>query len=132
MAATPSSATTCPARSPAQPPASPTTRSARRKRLVAAGIVERRRYQVRPDRYEYLLTEKGQQLAPVIAALGQWGVAWTRGEDHNPRLLYRAGGHDVAVAAVCSHHDTWVAARDIVRSGEGVERVERVETPLVA
>jgi DNA-binding HxlR family transcriptional regulator len=100
--------------------------SARLKRLVQAGIFERRRYQARPDRYEYVLTEKGQQLAPVIAALAQWGAAWTSGEDRNPRLLHRSCGHDIAVAAVCPHCDRRVAAPDIVRSRDGVE------TPLVA
>jgi DNA-binding HxlR family transcriptional regulator len=100
--------------------------SARLKRLVEAGIFERRRYQIRPDRYEYLLTDKGQQLAPVIAALAQWGSAWTSGEDRNPRLLHATCGHDIAVAAVCPHCGTQVAAKDIVRSSNGME------TPLVA
>src|SRR5437660_10207320 len=38
--------------------------SARLRRLVEAGGLERVRYQERPDRYEYVLTPKGRQLGP--------------------------------------------------------------------
>src|SRR3982751_3153860 len=41
--------------------------------LVAHGILERRRYQERPPRYEYRLTAKGMELYPVLIALLQWG-----------------------------------------------------------
>ena len=36
--------------------------AARLKMLTEEGILERRRYQARPARYEYLLTEKGMAL----------------------------------------------------------------------
>lgn len=45
----------------------------RLKRLVAAGILERREYSARPKRYEYVLTEKGQELAPALMTLRDWG-----------------------------------------------------------
>ena len=38
-----------------------------------ASILERRRYQERPERFEYRLTEKGRDLWPVTMALMQWG-----------------------------------------------------------
>src|SRR5215218_5552327 len=41
--------------------------------LVAAGVLERRRYQERPERFEYVLTEAGRDLKPVIVALAAWG-----------------------------------------------------------
>ena len=40
--------------------------------LEAAGLVERRPYQKRPPRYEYLLTEKGQALLPVLQEICRW------------------------------------------------------------
>jgi DNA-binding HxlR family transcriptional regulator len=46
---------------------------ARLQRLLAHGIVERRRYQERPERYEYHLTDKGLDLWPAVVALMQWG-----------------------------------------------------------
>ena len=41
--------------------------------FVAAGLMERRRYSEHPEHYEYLLTGKGRDLAPVIVALSAWG-----------------------------------------------------------
>jgi DNA-binding HxlR family transcriptional regulator len=55
--------------------------SARLGRLTEAGILRRKLYQHRPDRYEYVLTSKGRALGPVISALRGWGRKWTKGED---------------------------------------------------
>lgn len=44
--------------------------------LVADGILDRARYQVRPERYEYVLTAKGRDLRPVIEALAGWCQRW--------------------------------------------------------
>jgi DNA-binding HxlR family transcriptional regulator len=52
---------------------SPNTLSARLKRLEDAGIVERRFYEQHPPRAEYVLTEKGKELRPVLGALLDWG-----------------------------------------------------------
>ena len=41
----------------------------RLKRLVAEGVFERVRYQDRPPRYKYRLTEKRRDLYPVIVSL---------------------------------------------------------------
>src|ERR1700709_2424806 len=41
--------------------------------LVEAGLLERRRYQERPPRYEYLLTDRGRDFRPVLLALLEWG-----------------------------------------------------------
>lgn len=45
----------------------------RLKHLSASGIFERRLYSARPARYEYVLTEKGRDFFPVIAAMVAWG-----------------------------------------------------------
>src|SRR5690349_3122912 len=45
----------------------------RLKRLVDEGIVERVRYNERPERFEYRLTAKGRELRLVLLALMQWG-----------------------------------------------------------
>jgi len=51
----------------------PTTLSLRLKTLERHGIVERRFYSQHPPRAEYILTEKGRGLGPVIAAMRDWG-----------------------------------------------------------
>jgi DNA-binding HxlR family transcriptional regulator len=57
---------------------SPNTLSARLKRLEDAGIVERRFYEQHPPRAEYVLTEKGKDLRPVLRALLDWGQHHTK------------------------------------------------------
>ena len=44
--------------------------------LERAGIVTRRAYQERPQRFEYRLTEAGRDLQPVLHALRTWGDQW--------------------------------------------------------
>jgi DNA-binding HxlR family transcriptional regulator len=41
--------------------------------LIDAGIMERRLYQERPERHEYVLTDKGKDLFPVLMGLMNWG-----------------------------------------------------------
>ena len=50
-----------------------TVLAGRLQRLVEEGILARERYQERPDRYEYVLTQKGRDLWPAINALRAWG-----------------------------------------------------------
>jgi DNA-binding HxlR family transcriptional regulator len=49
--------------------------TSRLKRLVADGLLERRQYQEHPPRHEYVLTELGRSLRPVIISLAAWGNA---------------------------------------------------------
>jgi DNA-binding HxlR family transcriptional regulator len=49
--------------------------ASRLKRLVDSGLLERRKYQEHPPRYEYLLTDLGRSLRPVIVVLAGWGNA---------------------------------------------------------
>ena len=47
--------------------------SARLQLLVRTGILEKRRYQEEPERFEYKLTEKGLALYPAVVAIMRWG-----------------------------------------------------------
>ncbi len=51
----------------------PTTLSARLKTLEKFGIIERRFYSQHPPRAEYILTEKGKDMKPIIFAMRKWG-----------------------------------------------------------
>jgi DNA-binding HxlR family transcriptional regulator len=51
----------------------PNTLSDRLKMLEDNGIVERRFYEQHPPRAEYLLTDKGRELGPIIRAMRDWG-----------------------------------------------------------
>jgi len=48
----------------------------RLRRLEAAGVLEKRLYQERPQRFEYRLTESGNELRPILLSLAQWGDRW--------------------------------------------------------
>jgi len=66
--------------------------------LVDAGIMERRKYSENPDLYEYLLTDKGRELVPVILALTEWGDRWMAPD--GPPILY---SHTICGGAISQH-----------------------------
>ena len=74
--------------------------AARLRKLVEAGVLERRRYQERPPRDEYHLTEAGRELQPVITALRQWGDRHVCRRPTPPRFAHACGG-DGAAFLVC-------------------------------
>jgi DNA-binding HxlR family transcriptional regulator len=47
--------------------------SSRLRRLEEIGVIERRLYSERPERYEYHLTSGGEELRPIVLALKEWG-----------------------------------------------------------
>ncbi|MEU3619920.1 winged helix-turn-helix transcriptional regulator [Streptomyces sp. NPDC006872] len=49
-------------------------------RLVAQGVLHRSLYQRRPVRYEYLLTDSGTALLPLLVAMQDWGDRWVLGD----------------------------------------------------
>ena len=83
------------------PRMSPTLLSKRLQQLTRAGVVER------TDDGRYVLTAAGEELRPVVEALGGWGVRWI-GElgdaDLDPKLLlwdmHRNVDHSAVRAAV--------------------------------
>jgi DNA-binding HxlR family transcriptional regulator len=77
----------------------------RLKALVEAGLLERRRYNERPPRDEYVLTQAGRDFRPVLWALLAWGnknfasegtsivvVDSKTGEQADPVLVDRKSG----------------------------------------
>ena len=74
--------------------------SARLKRLVDEGILERAAYQAHPVRNEYVLTAKGRELALVVVALRTWGRKWTKGKDSSS-LTHGDSGHMVSSKLYC-------------------------------
>jgi DNA-binding HxlR family transcriptional regulator len=103
-------------------------------RLVGNGVLERRLYHEHPPRHEYLLTEKGLDLWPVVVSLMRWG------DEHVPRpggppvlLEHRGCGGAVDAHRVCESCGARLTARDVTaRPGPGagtrhplVRRAER-------
>ncbi|MGI8579049.1 MAG: winged helix-turn-helix transcriptional regulator [Solirubrobacteraceae bacterium] len=48
-------------------------------RMVADGLLTRQRYREVPPRVDYELTERAQELMPVLGALARWGHDWAWG-----------------------------------------------------
>ena len=46
-------------------------------RMVADGMLTRRRFREVPPRVEYELTERARDLMPIIGELARWGYAWS-------------------------------------------------------
>jgi hypothetical protein len=82
--------------------------------LVENGILERVRYQERPERFEYVITPKGRALAPVVVSLTQWGDMFLAGEDGPPRIIEHAGcGGHVRSRMVCDACGNEVAGGEV-------------------
>jgi DNA-binding HxlR family transcriptional regulator len=72
-------------------------------RLVEEGLLERQAYQDNPVRYDYILTTKGRELFPVLAAMMVWGDRWLAPDEGPPVLLRHATcGHDARAEVVCA------------------------------
>ena len=73
-------------------------------RLVDADIFERVAYQDNPPRYDYVLTDKGRDFFPVLAAITSWGDRWLAPDDGPPVVLHHATcAHDTSAEVVCAH-----------------------------
>ena len=71
--------------------------------LERHGVVERRQYQSMPVRHDYVLTDKGRDLYPVIATLLAWGDKWQADPDGPPALIVHADcGHVTTAKTVCA------------------------------
>ncbi|MGH3968646.1 MAG: winged helix-turn-helix transcriptional regulator, partial [Mycobacterium sp.] len=82
--------------------------------LVDEGVLQRQRYQSRPERFEYHLTEKGRALLPVITHLMLWGDRYYSEPDGPPLALEHrdCGGHPQN-GLHCDRCDAALAAGDV-------------------
>lgn len=72
--------------------------STRLKRLEKDGIIERRLYSEKPERYEYYATPKGRGLDPILLLLRAWGMQYCghkEGDEPAVSLTYKPTGEVV-------------------------------------
>ena len=93
-------------------------------RLVDEGVLEKRLYRERPQRFEYRLTEKGRDLFPVLVALLRWGDRHAPTAEGPPVLLvHRDCGGEVDERLTCTECGAAVDARSTeARPGPGARR----------
>ena len=94
--------------------------------LVGAGVLERRPYDEARSRYDYLLTDKGRALWPVMVTLRQWGDEWITGAGNEPLLLeHRDHGHTTTAKLTCDVCGEQLDARSVrAVNGPGAETDE--------
>ena len=81
-------------------------------RLVEEGILEKRVYQERPERFEYRLTDKGVDLWPVLVSLMKWGDRHSPADGGPPTLIvHRDCGGEVNARFRCERCGADVDAR---------------------
>jgi DNA-binding HxlR family transcriptional regulator len=89
--------------------------SDRLQRLVDEGLLERHRYQERPERFEYRLSPKGLDLWPALMTLMQWGDRYYAPPAGPPRLVrHRDCGGAVTEHLTCARCGAELSARDVV------------------
>jgi DNA-binding HxlR family transcriptional regulator len=87
--------------------------SARLARLLDEGLIEKRRYQERPPRYEYFLTEKGLDLWPVLVSLMAYGDKHLAPEGRAPvRIVHKGCGGTVDDRRICTACGAALEVRD--------------------
>jgi DNA-binding HxlR family transcriptional regulator len=92
-------------------------------KLVDAGVLQRRPYQDKPPRFEYVLTPKGRDLWPVLNAMRQWGELHAAPDGPPVTVVHRKCGHAAPLLLSCSHCGEHVTHRDVqVEPGPGARR----------
>jgi len=96
----------------------PNILSDRLTRLVDLGVLERRLYQERPERWEYRLTDVGRDLYPLIAELNRWGDRWLAGDKGPPLITYhRTCGAPLVARITCDQCGEAVSAFNVTPPG---------------
>ncbi|MGW0578910.1 winged helix-turn-helix transcriptional regulator [Streptomyces sp. NPDC002920] len=85
----------------------------RLRRLVDAGILTKRAYSERPQRFEYRPTQAGLELEPVLLALMAWGDRHLREDDDRPMVIEHICGNELLPLVTCSACGTQVHHEDL-------------------
>jgi len=101
--------------------------------FVAAGIMERRTASSAGP--EYVLTEKGRDLAPALVALTHWGDRWAAPDGPPIRYTHEACGSAVGVHLACASCGTLTGVDEVLaRPGPGMpaEHLQRMAAARAA
>jgi DNA-binding HxlR family transcriptional regulator len=83
-------------------------------RLAGDEILVKRAYTKRPERFDYILTDKGWQLCDILLAISAWGDTWTTAQNGPPALIrHRLCDHLTTAEIRCSHCGESLHAADV-------------------
>jgi DNA-binding HxlR family transcriptional regulator len=106
---------------------------ARLERLVENEILERVRYQERPERFEYRLTDKGLDLWPVLISLISWGDRHAASSGPPVLIEHRDCGGRVNDRRICEACGALLGPRDVTaRRGPALRDAGDAVQPALA
>lgn len=82
--------------------------------LVDVDIFSRQNYQENPPRSEYLLTQKGKSLYPLVMTMRQWVLDWLEKSEQGEILIHKHCGKKLVVDVVCSACEHPPRPREVV------------------
>jgi len=87
---------------------------ARLNKLVEHKVLEKRRYQDHPPRFEYRLTERGHELYPALISLITWGEKWQKSAAGPASIrTHKTCNHRLHAVTTCAACGEPVTARDV-------------------
>jgi DNA-binding HxlR family transcriptional regulator len=100
----------------------------RLRKLVRHGVLRRVPYQSRPKRYEYILTQKGLDLYPIMMSIVHWGDVHMVDERGRPRLYeHNLCGKMFDPVMTCSECGRPLSPKEVhVHIGPGANESERL------
>ena len=103
----------------------------RLKKLVRQGVLRRIPYQDSPKRHEYILTQKGLDLYPILMAIVHWGDTHMADARGRPLLhQHRKCGKDFNPVMVCSECGEPLLAKEVhTHPGPGARRTPASAAP---
>ncbi|MBH1945024.1 helix-turn-helix transcriptional regulator [Erythrobacter sp. YJ-T3-07] len=95
--------------------------SDRLKKLVAAGLFEKRKYCDAPPRFEYVMTPKGRDVYWTSLMMLRWETDWAKSGNINVELTHKTCGHRFRPEPACGSCGETITAFDVDwREGPGV------------
>jgi len=87
--------------------------ASRLRRLEAEGVVQKQLYELHPPRYEYRLTQAGDELRPILLSLARWGDRWT--DEHTHASWLHECGAELDLRHTCAACGSEVTGLDLRR-----------------
>jgi DNA-binding HxlR family transcriptional regulator len=105
----------------------------RLKKLVRFGVLRRIPYMESPKRYEYILTQKGLDLYPIVMSIVHWGVHMVDSRGKPLLHEHKNCGKMFDPLMVCSECGEPLNAKEVhVHPGPGLSRAAVAERPKKA
>jgi len=96
-------------------PISNSVLTARLRSLSDEGVLKRRAYQSNPPRFEYVVTERGRSLWPVLLSIWEWERHWVpEHTDPLPDMRHDTCGSDFSPLATCAACGEIASEKDVV------------------